>query len=152
MKLTLLLFFTFVVATMGKNPKDMQYERMVEGIANFLEMTKDEARTCFIEKGITLDMIKFDTRRRNNLQSPDLHDINLKIGCLFACLGQKKEMMTDAHLNVGKIKKMMDSKDGKPSPEDLAKLYQYVDLCANQVKTITDECKVAATFVLCMDS
>ncbi|XP_032679901.1 uncharacterized protein LOC116848182 [Odontomachus brunneus] len=152
MKLTLLLFFTFVVATMG-------LEGWIERVAILLKMTKYETRVCFFEKNITLeDLMKFDMMSVDNLQATDAQDINLKIGCLLACLGEKKEMMTGARLNLDKIKELLQKHYAEIqafaealNPEKLAGFDRLIDSCANQVETITNKCEVALRFLRCVN-
>ncbi|XP_032679902.1 pheromone-binding protein Gp-9-like [Odontomachus brunneus] len=148
MKLALLLLFTCVVAT-------KELEGLIENVAQSLNMSKDEVRGCFIEKNITLeDLMKFDMLRVDNLQATDAQDINSKIGCLLACLGEKKEMMTGARLNLNKMKEWVQERlqaiETKHNPEKLARFEQHIDSCANQVETITNKCEVALTFLRCV--
>uniref|UniRef100_A0A348G655 Pheromone binding protein 3 n=1 Tax=Odontomachus monticola TaxID=613454 RepID=A0A348G655_ODOMO len=150
MKLTLLLFFTLVtyVATMG-----VEYEGMVESIANFLELTKDEVRPCFNMTGITQeDVMEFAQVKVDDLQTTNANIIASKMGCLMACLGEKKEIMTDARINVDKTKEIIHSMVEKQNIR-LSKLPEFdqkVDSCANLVETVTYKCEVALTFVYCL--
>ncbi|XP_032689807.1 pheromone-binding protein Gp-9-like isoform X2 [Odontomachus brunneus] len=112
-------------------------------------MTKEEVQTCFNKANVTLDdLMKIDEISEDRLQTMDFDDSALKAGCFFACLYQKKAMIIGAPVNMDQIKEIIHSDKGI-EPNLLAKILQIHDTCANQVKSITNECKKILKYILC---
>ncbi|XP_032689799.1 pheromone-binding protein Gp-9-like isoform X2 [Odontomachus brunneus] len=145
MKQTLLFFFTLIVAV-----NTMSFEDIAERIASTLEVMREEVQTCFHKTNATLeDLMRVDELiYENRLQIIDFDASALKAGCFFACLCQKKGVMTGARVNMDHIKKMIHS--NKARPNQLAKVFQILDFCANQVRSKTNECEVSLKYILCV--
>ncbi|XP_032679943.1 pheromone-binding protein Gp-9-like isoform X2 [Odontomachus brunneus] len=141
MKRTLLLFFTLIVATMS-------FEDIAERIASSLEMTREEVQTCFHKTNATLDLMQIDEISEDRLQTMDFDNSAVKIGCFFACLGQKKGVMTGARVNVDYIKQFISSHK-KARPNQLTRAFKILDTCADQVRSKTNECEVSLKYILC---
>ncbi|XP_032689804.1 pheromone-binding protein Gp-9-like isoform X2 [Odontomachus brunneus] len=141
MKRMLLLFFTLIVATMS-------FEDIAERIASTLEMTREEVQTCFHKAKATLEgLMRLDEVYEDKLQIMDFNDSTLRVGCFFACLGQKKGVMTGARVNVDYIKEILSHK--KVEDNILARILQALDGCTNKVRSITNECEVSLKCIMC---
>ncbi|XP_014467299.1 PREDICTED: pheromone-binding protein Gp-9-like [Dinoponera quadriceps] len=148
MKLTLLFFFTLVASVVTMN-EDFD-EDFVEFLASVINMTKEETQICVNKSSVTIeDMMHFDQVLTDDLRTIDFDDKLLKIGCLVACICQKKEMMTGAHVNINKLKEMIRPDSKEFASDKLVRDYQVLDKCADYVKNMTDECEVSLKFFMC---
>ncbi|XP_014467301.1 PREDICTED: pheromone-binding protein Gp-9-like isoform X2 [Dinoponera quadriceps] len=143
MKQTFLIFSMLVVAAMSVD------ENFVERLANGADMTKEEVMICVNKTSVTVDLMHFDQIVVDDLNTIDFDDKALKAGCLFACIAKKKGMMTGAHVNIEKVKEIMNAKAKRGTPDKRAKGFQILDLCADRVRGKTNECEVTLKFVFC---
>ncbi|XP_024891431.1 uncharacterized protein LOC112467178 isoform X1 [Temnothorax curvispinosus] len=95
------------------------------------------------------DLMKMDELVDDDIMTTDIEKSALKVGCLFVCLLQRKDVMSGVHINVEKIKKIMDARMHL-NFRLIAMRNQILDTCANHVKSKIDECEVILKFYLCI--
>uniref|UniRef100_A0A348G659 Pheromone binding protein 7 n=1 Tax=Odontomachus monticola TaxID=613454 RepID=A0A348G659_ODOMO len=140
MKQTLLLLLTLVVSTMSFN------EDFLHITSKYLNLTTDAVMTCINMTSITYeDLMHLDVIEEENLQTDNTA---LKVGCMFSCFMQTKELMINAHIDTNKMKEVTSSKC--KSPEEVALRFQILDTCSERVRNMTNECKVSLNFILCL--
>ncbi|XP_020284496.1 pheromone-binding protein Gp-9-like [Pseudomyrmex gracilis] len=138
----------FVAVTIGVE------DDFVEGIAQALVLERSDVETCMNKTNVQLeDLENVDKLLISNLQTDEIDESALKVGCLFACLAQKKEIMSGARINNDKIKKILDAKmPPNLDPEIIADRDHILDLCADRVKSKINECEVAFRYMICFGS
>ncbi|XP_012215199.1 pheromone-binding protein Gp-9-like isoform X2 [Linepithema humile] len=96
------------------------------------------------------DFMKLDQLMYDDVKTVDINKSVLKVGCLFACLLQKKGMLLGPHINVEKIKEFVNTRmRSHTDSEGIAIGNRILDKCTDQVKSKTDECEVAIKILLC---
>ncbi|XP_024891432.1 uncharacterized protein LOC112467178 isoform X2 [Temnothorax curvispinosus] len=76
------------------------------------------------------DLMKMDELVDDDIMTTDIEKSALKVGCLFVCLLQRKDVMSGVHINVEKIKKIMDARMHL-NFRLIAMRNQILDTCAN---------------------
>ncbi|XP_011145652.1 uncharacterized protein LOC105186867 [Harpegnathos saltator] len=145
MKGPILLLFTIVAATMSF---DINY---IHNIISITNLTMEEFLSCINKTHIRFeDIMHVDAIIEDNLEI-DFDDVALKVGCLFNCIFEKKEIMTGAHINVNKIKEIMRTIIGEEEHnlKILDPHFQILDTCSNWVKSIINKCEVSLKFMTC---
>ncbi|XP_011145648.1 pheromone-binding protein Gp-9-like [Harpegnathos saltator] len=126
-------------------------EDFVERLADSLSMTREDIQKCIEKRGTTQeDIMHFDQIVMDNLQTIDFDEKALRLGCFLTCLGQKKEIMSGAYINIENIKKILRSKVKEPKPDMIAEFYQVLDMCNDQVRSKTNECEISLKFLVCI--
>ncbi|XP_014481292.1 PREDICTED: uncharacterized protein LOC106747791 isoform X2 [Dinoponera quadriceps] len=122
-------------------------DAFVNSIAFNMQLTTEEVQECFNKTSITpKDIMHVDRIIEDDLHTIDSDDRALKMGCFTNCLFRKKEMVTGTQINFEKVKEMRTK---VTDPDKVHRVHQTIDTCADQVKSITNECEVGLKFVVC---
>ncbi|XP_025269029.1 uncharacterized protein LOC105258464 [Camponotus floridanus] len=149
MKQIIFVVFLFIAITMGLS------DDVVERMAQSFSLPNIDVQICINKTVVKIeDLMKMDELVENSIQesSTDIDKSSsvLKIGCLLACLFQKKEMMSGAYINQIKLKEFLNTKMPRTDYETITKRDQILETCIDRVKSKTDECEVMLKFTLCV--
>ncbi|KAL6267316.1 hypothetical protein P5V15_000391 [Pogonomyrmex californicus] len=123
-------------------------------LAELLSMSKIDVEICMNKTSVNInDLMKLDELVDDDIMTKDINDAALKVGCLFVCLLQKKDIMSGVYINVEKMKKILDIKmHSKNMFRYVVMRNRILDTCADRVKSKTDECEVILIFYLCINA
>ncbi|XP_011632254.1 uncharacterized protein LOC105423946 [Pogonomyrmex barbatus] len=123
-------------------------------LAELLSMSKIDVEICMNKTSVNInDLMKLDELVDDDIMTKDINDAALKVGCLFVCLLQKKDIMSGVYINVEKMKKILDIKmHSKNMFRYVVMRNRILDTCADRVKSKTDECEVILLFYLCINA
>ncbi|XP_029155047.1 uncharacterized protein LOC114928122 [Nylanderia fulva] len=148
MKQVIFIFGLFIAVTMGLS------DDVTERMAEFLMLSKTDVQICVNKTSVTIeDLAKLNQLVDDNVETADIDKSVSKVGCFFACLLQKKEIMSGSYINVEKLKEFVDVRYNtgrSPNPRHIVARNRIFDTCAEQVKSKTDECEVTIKFILCL--
>ncbi|XP_071574702.1 uncharacterized protein [Temnothorax nylanderi] len=84
---------------------------VTDRVADVLSMSKTDVQICFNKTNVNVaDLLMMDQLINDDVETPDINNSALKVGCLFACLLQKKELMVGTYIDIEKVKKELDKK------------------------------------------
>ncbi|KAH0950401.1 Obp8 [Eciton burchellii] len=128
------------------------YDDVAERIADLLSMSVTEVQTCVNKTNVRVeDAMRMDELINDNIETTEISNSALKIGCLFACLLQKKGLMSGAHLEVDKIKELIESKTRPQAPSEHKIIRDRIlNTCNERVRGKVNECEVINKFILCI--
>ncbi|CAL1674296.1 unnamed protein product [Lasius platythorax] len=145
MKQVIFIFYLFIAVTMGFS------DDVTEKMASFLSMPKTDVQICINKTYVKIeDLMMLDELVDENVETMDIDKSVLKVGCLFACLLQKKEVMSGAYINLERLKEFLDSQTLHPDHRYIVERNRILNTCTDRVKSKTDECEVTLKFILCV--
>nr|WNA08374.1 odorant binding protein 17 [Megachile saussurei] len=115
--------------------------RAEDYIASYLELMKDPILTCAKENGFT----EQDARV---IFDKDVSAGEDQATCLRACTMKMGAFMQHSKLNMRNIKAFIGVVHAE-NPDMLEKLEKAATECADKVKDISDECKMAYVYIQC---
>ncbi|XP_025153838.1 uncharacterized protein LOC105186868 isoform X2 [Harpegnathos saltator] len=124
MKGTILLLFTIIAVTMS--------EDYVGRLMNIAKLKREKVLECMNKTHVTIEDFEHFDRVLIDKLVVDFDNVVLKVGCLFSCIFQEKEVMTGAHIDIDKIKDMLRSKFRRDDTKQLDVRLQLLDTCSNE--------------------
>ncbi|XP_050451146.1 uncharacterized protein LOC126851327 [Cataglyphis hispanica] len=149
MQPVIFVFYLFIAFTMGLSG-DID-DDIAERMAQFLLMSKTDVQICINKTYVNTSLIKEDLMRLDqfvddNIETIDIDKSILKVGCLGACLLQKKELMSSIYINEVKLKEFVNSiSDYRYKPEQ----DRILNICIDRVKSKSNECEIIFKLIQC---
>ncbi|GAB1866536.1 hypothetical protein CAJAP_07615 [Camponotus japonicus] len=150
MKQIIFVVYLFIAITMGLS------DDVVERMAQFFSLPNMDVQICINKTDVKVeDLMKMDELVENSVRESSI-DIDksssvLKVGCLLACLLQKKEMMSGTYINQMKLKEFLNTKMPRTNYKMMiTERDRILETCIDRVKSKTNECEVMLKFTLCV--
>ncbi|XP_072754111.1 pheromone-binding protein Gp-9-like isoform X2 [Anoplolepis gracilipes] len=141
----LFVFCLFLTATIVLS------DDFTEGMAQLFSMSKIDVQICINKTDVKIeDFRRMDQLVDDSVETIDIDKSALKVGCLFACLFQKKEVMSDAHFNEKRLKDFFISNLIQQKTSKITIVNQICDTCIDRVRSKTEACEVTLRFILCL--
>ncbi|KAL6438859.1 hypothetical protein ACFW04_003737 [Cataglyphis niger] len=117
-------------------------------------MSKTDVQICINKTYVNTSLIKEDLMRLDqlvddNIETIDIDKSVLKVGCLGACLLQKKELMSSIYINKIKLKEFINSISDYHYKSEQNRI---LDICIDRVKSKANECEIIFKLILCIVS
>ncbi|RLU22474.1 ObirObp8 [Ooceraea biroi] len=140
----LFVFCLFISATMCLS------DDLTEKLTELLSMSSTEVQTCLNKSNVKVeDAMRMDRLINDSVETVDTDNSVVKVGCLFACLLQRKGIMSGSYINVDKLKELSDSKIILNHKYNALR-DRILNTCSDRVRSKTNECDVIIKFVLCI--
>ncbi|XP_017795528.1 PREDICTED: uncharacterized protein LOC108576962 [Habropoda laboriosa] len=110
-------------------------------IDSYLEASKDQIITCGKEHGYT-EQVPREIFEKDTQKGAD------EVSCLRSCVLKSLGMMNDSKFNLEKLNDFIKSVHAD-QPEKVKPLEKAASECADKVKNISDECKLAFSYIEC---
>ncbi|XP_070166929.1 pheromone-binding protein Gp-9-like [Polyergus mexicanus] len=150
MKAVIFVFYLFIAFVPIFNATGLS-DDVTERMAQFLSMSKTDIQICINKTYVKVeDLMRLDQLVDDDIETIDINKSVLKVGCLFACLLQKKKVISDAYINEVKLKEFLNSNMPHAEYRFISERNRILDTCIDRVKSKSEECEVTLKFILCL--